>query len=261
MKKVISLDPLYSEIYAELGYTLVRSGQFEQARVALNQSVALAAESPFSYYVLADSFLIEGNLEKAWQTIELASSNLQEIQGFYLDIQLLVARAQSNAGRIDKVLDNYMRTDSQSLGPLFSRGLVYLDTDEHDKLNALIVDMKERLQVAERERPEAEATLLSAIQLYGLQKDRAKLAAAVAAFNAGVKPDALRITENRSIPIAYAIAGDSEALLNLLEEILEQYGPWEFYYFAIEPSFDNMRDLPRFKALDKRYQQWLEQQS
>jgi hypothetical protein len=61
------------------------------------------------------------------------------------------------------------------------------------------------------------------------------------------------------IPTAYAIAGDSEALLALLEEMVEQFGPWEFYYFAIDPSFNNMRDLPRFQVLDKQYRQWLEQ--
>ena len=60
--------------------------------------------------------------------------------------------------------------------------------------------------------------------------------------------------------IAYAVAGDSEALLDYAEELVEQFGPWEFYYFAINPSFDNMRDLPRFQALDKQYRQWLEQQ-
>ena len=66
--------------------------------------------------------------------------------------------------------------------------------------------------------------------------------------------------ENRTIPIAYAVAGDSEALLDLLEELVEQYGPWEIYYFAINSSFNNMRDQPRFQALEKQYQQWLEQQ-
>jgi len=76
-----------------------------------------------------------------------------------------------------------------------------------------------------------------------------------------VKPDALRIVENRSVPIAYVLAGDTDGVLAYLEELVAQYGPWEFYYFAIDPSFDAMRDLPRFQALDKQYRQWLEQQS
>jgi len=123
----------------------------------------------------------------------------------------------------------------------------------------LIADMQESLQTAERERPDAVTTLLGFVQLYGLQKDQAKLAGAVKAYYARVKPDALRIVENRTIPIAYAIAGDSEALLDLLGDMVKQYGPWEFYYFAINPSFNNMRDLPRFQAFDKQYRQWLEQ--
>ena len=94
---------------------------------------------------------------------------------------------------------------------------------------------------------------------HGLRQDQIRLTEAVNNFYAAVKPDALRIVENRTIPTAYALAGDSEALLDYLETMVEQFGPWEFYYFALNPSFDIMRDLPRFQALDKQYRQWLEQ--
>jgi len=259
MKQVIVLDPLYGEMYADLGYTLLRTGQFEQAKSMLNRAITLAPDKAWSRFTLADAFLIEGKLDQAWQAIESATINMQEIQGFYLDIQLLVARAQANTRQIDQVLDNYLVTDSQSFGPAFARGLVYLDRGEQDKLSSLLVEMQENLQIAERERPDKEDTLLSRVGFYALKKDQAELTGAVKAYYAGVKPDALRIVENRTIPTAYAIVGDSEALLAYMDELIEQYGPWEFYYFAINPSFDSMRDLPRFQAHDKRYRQWLEQ--
>jgi TolB-like protein/Tfp pilus assembly protein PilF len=259
LKTAVSLDPLYAEIHADLSYTLLRSGQYDQANVMLNRAAALGADNPFYQYVLAESHLLRGELEQAWQTIASASADIQVIQGFYLDIQLVVARAQANSARVDQVLESYLLKDAQSLGPIFSHGLVYLRRDERDKLNALIEDLQKSLQTAEREKPDAEATLLGFVQLYALQKDQAKLAGAVKAYYVGVKPDALRIIENRTIPIAYAISGDSEALLAYLDDLVAQFGPWEFYYFAIDPSFDNMRDLPRFQAHDKQYRQWLEQ--
>ncbi|GAH11892.1 unnamed protein product, partial [marine sediment metagenome] len=98
------------------------------------------------------------------------------------------------------------------------------------------------------------------VAFHALRQDQTKLTEAVKAYYAGVKPDALRLVENRTIPTAYAVAGDSEALLDYVEELVEQFGPWEFYYFAIDPIFDSMRDLPRFQALDKQYRQWLGQQ-
>ena len=104
------------------------------------------------------------------------------------------------------------------------------------------------------------ATLLNLVAFHALSQDQAKLTEAVKTYYAGVKPDALRLVENRTIPTAYAVAGDAEALLDYVEELVEQFGPWEFYYFAIDPIFDNMRDLPRFQTLDKQYRQWLEQQ-
>lgn len=259
LKTLVSLDPLYAEILADLGYTLLRTGQYEEAKIMLNRAITLGAEKSFGYYTRAESMLIHGELEQAWQTIASSSVDSLQIQGFYLDIQLLAARAQANAERIDHVLDNYRVSDSQSLGPDFARALVYLDRGEQDKLNSLIVKMEESLQTAERKRPDAESTLLGFVQLYGLQKDQAKLAETVKAYYAGVKPDALRIVENRTIPLAYAIAGDAEALLAYLDDLVEQFGPWEFYYFALDPSFDSMRNLPRFKAHDKQYRLWLEQ--
>ena len=108
-------------------------------------------------------------------------------------------------------------------------------------------------------RPDAEATLSDLVALHGLRKDKARLTEAVRNYYEGVKPDAMRIVENRIIPIAYAIAGDAEALQDHAEELVKQFGPWEFYYFVINPSFDSMRDLPRFQALDRQYRQWQEQ--
>ena len=202
---------------------------------------------------------MRGELEPAWQNIASASAGAERIQSFYLDFQLLVARAQGNRSRIDETLNQYLYPNAQSLGSEFSRGLVYLQFDEQDKLKNLIRDFEASLQTAQHERPNAASTLLGLIQLYGLQKDRAKLTEAIKAYYAVVKPDALRAVENRSIPLAYATADDSEALMDFLDDMVDQFGPWEFYYFITDPSFDNLRDLPRFQALDKRYRQWLEQ--
>jgi TolB-like protein len=258
MRKVVSLDPLYGAIYADLGYTLLRNGQLEQAKTMSNRAIALAPANAWSHYVFAESLLIEGKLDQVWQSIE-PILDVPITQGFYLDHQLLVARAWANAGQIDQILDNYVVRDSQSVGPDFARGLIYLDRGEQDKLNELLVKMQEDLQTARRTRPGEEATLLNSVAFHALRKDQAKLKAAVAAYYAGVKPDALRIVENRTIPTAYAIVGDAESLVDYLDKLVAQYGPWEFYYFAIDPSFNSMRDLPRFQAHEKRYREWLEQ--
>ena len=257
LEKMLLLDPLDLTIPADVGYTLVRAGQIEAAEVMLRRSITLSPDTVLGRFTLAELFLMKGELEPTWHMLEPVTA---EIASYYYDIQLLIARAQANYERVDQVLEVYDSASSQSLGPALSRALVYLDRGEQDQLQALLSRMQADLQTTEREQPGEESTLLNRVRLHALEKDQIKLSAAVTAFYAGVKPDALRIVENRTIPIAYAIAGDSEALLDFLEELVEQYGPWEFYYFAINPSFDNMRDLPRFQALDKHYRQWLGQQ-
>jgi TolB-like protein len=257
-EKVILMDPLDAEMPSDLGYTLMHIGQTEKAAVMMNRSLKIAADRPFSHYTYAELLLMTGALEEASQTISDIRWNDQDFPGYFLDIKMLIARKQKDTEAIDQILNSYLVSSSQSLGPQLSRALVHLDRGEQDKLNNLLSEMQESVEAAVRERPDAPSALLDLVGFYGLRRDLTKLTEAVKVYYASVKPDALRIAFNRTIPIAYAIAGDSEALLDYVEELVEQFGPWEFYYFAINPSFDNMRDLPRFQALDQRYREWLE---
>ena len=256
LEKALTLDPLDSEMPSDIGYTMLRTGQIDAAEVMMRRSVTLAPDRFYGLFTLAELFMMKGELEAAWQLMDSVD---KDISPGYLDSKFYAARALANPARVDQVLDIYVAIDSQSIGPEFARALVYLERGEQDRLSELLFKMQADLQTAERERPGTESTLLDNVRFQGLKKDQAKLRAAVAAFYAGVKPDALRLVENRTIPTAYAIAGDSEALLDYLDELVERFGPWEFYYFAIEPSFDSMRGLPRFQAHDKRYREWLEQ--
>ena len=256
MEKIVLLDPLVAEMAADAGYTLLRAGKFERAEAMMNRAFTLAPEKIFVNSSRTEQFLMKSDLESARQSIGTIDV---DSQGYYRDVPFLIARALSDDVLIDQILDTYPEWDLTGLGPDFSRGMVLLDRGQHIEFKALVSDMEAAMQIRRRNQPDSEYILLGQVGLYALQQDRAKLALAVKAYYDGVKPDAMRIVENRIIPTAYALADDSEALLSYLEEMVEQFGPWEFYYFAIDPSFDNMRDLPRFQALDKRYRQWLEQ--
>jgi len=257
MEKVISLDPLVAEMAADAGYTLLRTGQYEKAEAMLNRAFTLAPENIWVTSTRTELFLMKGDLETARKSVGPVFG--ADVVGYYLDYPLLIGRAQGDAEFVDQVLDGYPVSDSQGLGPVLSRALVLLDRGEQDKLKVLVDELETSTRLAQTEQPDKEITLLNQIVLHALRQDRDKLASAVKAYYAGVNPDAMRIMENRTISIAYAIAGDSEALLAYLDELVEQFGPWEFYYFAIDPSFDSFRNLPRFQAHDKQYRQWLEQ--
>jgi TolB-like protein/Flp pilus assembly protein TadD len=258
MEKVVSLDPMDADVTSDVGYTLLCTGEIEGAEIMLNRAYTLSPESSYTKANLLRLFLIKGDIESARQFIGSASA-YSGGEASVLDGPLLVGRASADTELVNQVLEAYVSSDWRALGSTFARALVYLDRGELDKLQTLITDMHKNLQSAELAQRVDEVTLLQRVAYYGLKQDRAKLGETVETYNAVVKPDALRALDVRTIPIAYAIAGDSEALLAYLEDLVEQFGPWEFYYFALDPSFNNMRDLPRFQALDKQYRQWLEQ--
>jgi len=257
MERIISLDPLVAEMTVDAGYTLLRAGQIERAEVFMNRAFTLAPEKLYVVSTRSELFLVKGDLETARQS--LGPTIGRDAASYYLDYPLLIGRALGDDELVDRVLDNYALWDSQGLGLPFARALVMLDRGEHDKLKVLVDELEASARLAQIEQPGKEHTLLNQVILHALQQDRAKLADSIKAYYAGVKPDAMRIIDNRTIPIAYAIAGDSDALLDYLEELVAQFGPWEFYYFTLDPSFKDMRDLPRFQALDRQYRQWLEQ--
>lgn len=252
MEKIVSLDPLVAEMAADVGYTLLRVGQFERAEAMLNRAFTLAPGKLYVNSSRLELFLMKADLESARQSLGPVS---EHSQGYYRDQRLLIARALADDVLIDEVLDNYPEWDLTGLGPELARGLVFLDRGEQDKLQELVSDM----EAATQNQPDNAYNLLRRVALYALQQDRARLTGTVKAYYASVKPDAMRIIDNRVIPTAYAIAGDSEAFIAYLDEVIEQYGPWEMYYFTIDPAFNGMRDLPRFQAYDRQYQQWLEQ--
>jgi TolB-like protein len=258
MEKVVSLDPMDADVASDVGYTLLHTGGIERAEIMLNRAYTLSPDRSYIKVNRLELFLMKGEIETARQFIGSVDT-FSGGEASSLDGPLLIGRASADDELVNEVLEGYVSTDWRALGSYLARALVYLDRGEQDKLQTLIQDMHKNLQSAELQQRVDDVTLLERIAYHGLKQDRAKLREAVATYHATVKPDALRILDVRTIPIAYAIAGDSEALLANLEEMVAQFGPWEFYYFALDPSFNNMRDLPRFQALDKQYRQWLEQ--
>ncbi len=258
MEKVVSLDPMDADVASDVGYTLLHTGEIERAEIMLNRANTLNPGSSYIKANLLELFLIKGDTESARQFIGSVDA-YSGGEASSLDGPLLIGRVRGDIELVSQVLEDYVATDWRALGSYLARALVYLDRGEQEKLQTLITDMHKNLQSAELAQRDDEVTLLNRVAYYGLTQDQAKLREAVATYNAVVKPDALRVLDDRTIPIAYAIAGDSEALLSYLENLVEQFGPWEFYYFTLDPSFNNMRDLPRFQALDKQYRQWLEQ--
>ena len=96
------------------------------------------------------------------------------------------------------------------------------------------------------------------IKLYALLGDGQKLEIAIERFETELKPDVMRIVEDLSRPYAYAMIGDKKRALDYAQRLVDEFGPWEIYYFVQDPIFDSLRGDPRYKAMARQYEQWLE---
>ena len=81
--------------------------------------------------------------------------------------------------------------------------------------------------------------------------------AALADFEAEGRSDAWR--ELIFLPRfarAFIRAGDIEAGFDYVDELVRRRAPWVYLQFTIDPTFDDLRDHPRYRALESSYQEW-----
>jgi hypothetical protein len=77
-------------------------------------------------------------------------------------------------------------------------------------------------------------------------------------YHTELKPDAMRIVEDRNPMLAWAIIGQHDKVLDIAEQLESSFGPWEVYNLVMDPLFDGLRGNPRYKELALRYDRWLE---
>jgi hypothetical protein len=91
-----------------------------------------------------------------------------------------------------------------------------------------------------------------------MQGDLPGLERAMERYHTELKPDAMRIVEDRNPMLAWAIIGQHDKVLDIAEELESSFGPWEVYNLVMDPLFDGLRGMPRYKELALRYDRWLE---
>jgi hypothetical protein len=69
--------------------------------------------------------------------------------------------------------------------------------------------------------------------------------------------DSLWIIEDAPLlMVAYAELADPDAAFDLVERAMDQFSPAHFANLLADTTFDDYRELPRYRKLDARYQAW-----
>jgi hypothetical protein len=207
-------------------------------------------------YVEATLLVTEGRLDEASAVLGSATENSTTIADH---LRAWIARWSRNAELLEQAVDSFGHNPDDVFGSGIWRARVLWSDGRKAELSSLLDEMGPQLRKQLETSPDQALPLSILMELYAMHGDRSGFDDMLYRYDHNLKPDALRLSEQAwVIPIAFAILGDAEAAMDRIEPVIEQFGVWDFYRFSMDPAFDSMRDNPRYKVLDRRYQQWLE---
>ena len=255
MKLATSLDPLNAQMPADLGYTLLHNGQYQDADEMFRRAVAQNPNNMFNRFSYSEYFLMKNDPETALKSM----GTIVESDDAYLQLWFFYNTWYLD----DEEATNLALTQlegAEDLQPPVTvlRAMVDHSLGTTNGLRAQLEVTAESLLEAEKSTQERGGSLGSLALTYALLGETEKLHSTIERFDTELKPDAMRPIENRSIIDAYAIIGDADRVFDYADKMVENFGPWELYYLVINPLFEPLRGEPRYKALALQYDRWLE---
>jgi len=254
LQRIVSLDPRNAQLPADLAYTLLHAGRYAEAGQALQQAYGVGPFNEWNRNVLAGYEQIRGNLEAALKALGPVRANTS---GFLLASRAPILIALRKFDETASILPQLRDQASYELPAWLIEGALLEARGDAEALASYVRRLQDFVDGLATQQPDSDATVTLEVALQGHRHDQAALRKAVERYHAVLKPDAMRIVEDQTPLLAYAYAGDADSVLDYLQQLVDQLGPWELYDVAVQPAFDRFRDLPRFKALMQQYQEWV----
>ncbi|NNJ65265.1 MAG: hypothetical protein HKP16_06845, partial [Xanthomonadales bacterium] len=253
------LDPLNVDMHSSIVETLSGLGRFEEAVAALERAYG-ASEYPIDSSVVSLMWEFQGDAERAsqamWEVPGRESAVIWQYRSYY-------ATRTRDADSIRRVLDEWpVEHRSPEHAPEtynLARAEALRVLGENDAARELLLGIKARIDASADPYPEGwqSNAIYLPIELPGLLGDLDGVRAAIADFEARDRPDAWR--ELIFLPrFARALirAGEVEAGFDYVDELVRRRAPWVYLQFTIDPTFDDLRDHPRYRALASSYEEW-----
>jgi TolB-like protein len=264
-ERAAALDPQDSGPPANLAVTHAYLGQLGQARRWLSRAWALAPTSMYNANAELAVLDTEGDSEAIWQRYaELRQTpglvphlvDREYLQNYFVetlrtpDRMRLVAERLADPRASDEGGLNRVVGKAQLAGLLGRLG-------QREEARALAERAKAELATLEMtSRARLDAAIL-AIQLDLLLGNDAAARTALAELMKAPPADFLwPIESGRGVVYAYVRAGLPEAAFDLVELAMDRFSPAQFSMVLNGVDFDGLREHPRYKELNARYQAW-----
>jgi TolB-like protein len=254
MKQAAVLDPLNEDIPVNLGETYRGLRRFEEARATFDHALTIAPDDVQLQYVKAETYLAEGDADKAWQLIkDLKVSPLDRGFGTYMALlatrrqfdQMIAALLPVTEG--DKNVPPFLRAISNaSLANLYmAKG----DRAAALPFRARAEESRKALQNQEH-LPLIECTFF--IQMEARFGDREAVERDVKEMFSTTEKDKWQFPNAESAAaVGYMLLGDFDRAVPLLQDVLSRPSADSLTpgYLRLDPIWDPIRNDPRVQKL------------
>jgi serine/threonine protein kinase/TolB-like protein/Flp pilus assembly protein TadD len=254
------LDPISSGVQAALGETLLPMHRYPEAEAALARSIALGPDQSGAYL---DRWWVRilwtGHLQETRKILESIPLEPPTPYSYWLEYaQLWLERDYEGLLRKVNETDEFRCTDCSSLFRRLYEAAAYRSLGQSDRAQVAYRSAATRLERAAREFPDSAGVHIRLGEAHaGLGRtDEAVQEGLLALELLPVSKDALRgpVIEEALAHI-YVMVGETEAALDLLERLLTIPSYVSVKWLRLDPSYDPLRDHPRFQALLEKYGQ------
>ncbi len=254
------LNPMLIDIPIELASALATFGRFRAAREQLDRVRTLDANSPFTAYYAGDVGYLEGRADHAWSG---ASHHVDEPDFVYYYRRAFHALNTRDPEKISLAFDGWSIDfrRPQNFPATFDlyEAMAMIVMGREDDAQCLIDGIKSRLDSAPDPYPSGWApdAPYFPVTLPGLMRDLEQVRRVTKDYEENSLPDEWgKINHYHAIAAAFARAGDKNAALDYLERLVTLYGPSAYLPMTITPAYDDLRDEPRYQALEFAYEAW-----
>jgi TolB-like protein/Tfp pilus assembly protein PilF len=259
MKRAVELDPQNAVLIRDVGFTYQMMHRFDEALPYLERAVAVSPDYLQTYTMVAEINLLKGEVDAARRALQAAPKkheNEYVLFSLYFNFILrnydeVIAGGLNQTDRIA-----WAQNNATPVGYWVGRA-----HDEKGQRNLALPLYRAAQAALEREieaRPQdyrMHSSLGLVLAAMG-QKDEAIRAGKQGLALMPVTKDVL-IGSNRVIDMAqiYALVGESDLALDTIEYLLENPSDFSIARVRLDPTYDSLRDHPRYPEILAKYGQ------
>ena len=227
-QEAVSLDPNSSDAYASLGHSLMQNHRWNEGEVALRRAIELDANNPYAFEYLAILLVQKGRVDEALQI----SRQLAIANPVASDFQRSYANMLFRAHKYDDAI-------------VLCQRIIDLDPNHTITYGTLANALVQKNQYPEAEIAFKKGKLLSpGVQAWVYAREGNKEAARQI-----LKGDPASADVHAAV--ARYLLGDQEEGLAELDDLTSHWDT-KTYHLRNDPTFDAMRNDPRFVEIVKR---------